>query len=188
MERIPLILSTVLGLFVCCAAYAAAPVDREDDGVVLDDDEGFVLFGVDTDQPLERLRIARLPGYIRTDELGDVSASGPQYYLYRLEAADYDLVGFAPKGALGASFLIDSSMSEFTVGTGEIRYIGTLVLRFDESMTRSLVQMPNRSTLAWDWLSANFPKTSVAYPFSFSGEYPDDFHEFWQSTIGGESP
>ena len=187
MERIPNIVFLIL-LIAFGAARAAAPVDIEDDGLTLDDDEGFVLFGVDTDQPLARLRIARLPGYIRTDELGDVAADEPQYFLYKLEAADYDLVGFVPKGALGARFVVESSMSEFTVGEGEIRYIGTLVLRFDESMTRSMVQMPNRASLAWDWLAANFPITASAYPFSYSGRFRDDFHAFWQKTLAGETP
>ena len=147
--------------------------------VRLSEDAGLLLVAVDTDTPLQTVRIKRNGTLFDAESLKGVS-KGRTTRLYVATAGTYrwDSV----RDAETRYKIGDDDEYFFKVEPGALNYPGDLVYRPIDRFN-VMVHVANRGLLAMDWLTERYADVSQRYEFRYMGHYPDPFPAFYHDQV-----
>jgi dipeptidyl aminopeptidase/acylaminoacyl peptidase len=137
---------------------------------------GLLLVAVDTDIPLQALRIKRNGALFDAQSLKDI-AKGRTTRLYVAPAGRYRWDAVRESGRRFE--LGDDEEYSFEVRAGTLSYPGDLVFR-DIDQFNAFVHVANRGLLAMDWMDRTYPELSRGHVLTYMGHYPDPFPTFYR--------
>jgi dipeptidyl aminopeptidase/acylaminoacyl peptidase len=141
---------------------------------------GLLLVAVDTDIPLQALRIKRNGALFDAQSLKDI-AKGRTTRLYVAPAGRYRWDAVRESGRRFE--LGDDEEYSFEVRAGTLSYPGDLVFR-DVDQFNAFVHVANRGLLAMDWMDHAHPELSRRHVLTYMGHYPDPFPMFYREQGG----
>lgn len=143
-------------------------------------DEGLVVISVDTSEPIGSVHVGPVGGKAK---VLNALAPGRNSFLFAARAGEYEWQQMKLiSGYMYARFKIGKPEYRFTVVPGKIVYPGDLVLR-PESLTRSYIQIHNRTLPIMDWLEAKHAALYQRLPFEYIGYYPDPFPGHYRAAL-----
>ena len=174
-------------MIACLLAHAPAALalHRVDPGETprLGEHDGLLVVAVDTNVPLASVKFRKVRTLFTAGILNDLS-KGRTQQLYVVPEGQYrwgDITVLATSAWRFAWRLPDEDPQfDFEVKAGQITYAGDLVLR------GSRVAVSNRALPVIDWLRAQHAALYAARPFSYAGNYPDPFPEFYRAALAGK--
>ncbi len=142
---------------------------------------GLLLVAVDTDIPLQALRIKRNGTLFDAESIKDIG-KGRTTRLYVVPAGRYrwDTV----RKPLRSFELGENEEYSFEVKQGILNYPGDLIYR-DIDEFNAMVHVANRGLLAMDWMDQTYPELSERHVLTYMGHYPDPFPAFYRQHGGG---
>ena len=185
--------SCVLSMAALALAGAAGAQVREvrpGEDVSLPPDAGLLLVAVDTDSPLQAVRIKRNGALFDAGSLKDV-AKGRTSRLYVAPAGTYRWDSVRTGGHRYA-LDDDASANEYTfeVRPGTLNYPGDLIYRDldDLRMFAATIHVANRGLRAIDWMESAHPALSQRHVLAYRGHYPDPFPAFYRQERAAAAP
>lgn len=164
------------GLCLPSAAWGVVRDVAPGDVPVLKGDDALLLISVDTDVPLEFVRISRTGiGMFDNRTLHAVS-KGVSARLYVVPAGRYR---WSTVGYVGEYRLSKDPEFEFDVKPGVLNYPGDLVFR-RQSWSHAIVHVANRGLQAMDWMERTHPSVGANARFHFTGRYQDPFPDYYR--------
>ncbi|HET6434133.1 MAG TPA: prolyl oligopeptidase family serine peptidase [Xanthomonadaceae bacterium] len=169
----------LLCLLLACALPCAAMVRVVDPGEIprLDPDEGLLLVAVDSNNPLQSIRVKKGGTLFTAGVLRDIK-EGRTARLYVVPAGRYAWYDVTPFW-FARYPLKDRAEYHFDVAPGKITYAGDLVVRLTGWFSARLL-VSNRGLSAMDWLEEQHPQLARSKEFVYSGHYPDPFPAFYR--------
>ncbi len=170
--------SALLWLAACLAWPACAGVREVQPGedLQLPADSGLLLVAVDSDVPLQSLRIKRNGALFDAQSLKDMD-KGRTTRLYVAPAGRYRWD--AVRKSRWPIDLGDNEEYSFEVRPGVLNYPGDLIYR-DIDEFNAMVHVANRGLLAMDWMDRVHPALSGRHLLTYMGHYPDPFPAFYR--------
>ena len=162
-------------LLLCACRPAFAGGVNPGEMPTLGPDEGLLLVEIDTNVPLESVRVKG-----RSFEASVLKriAVGRTTGLYVVPAGSYEWMQIDTTW-MTRFLLKEDPEYHFEVEAGKITYAGDLVFRRDD-LAATRIKVRNRGLGAMDWLDKNHPLLEQRYPFVYSGHYPDPFPDFYR--------
>jgi hypothetical protein len=174
-----LLLGAVL-LTSCATKITKLEVDADKP---LDGQSGYILLSVDTNNDLQRVRIAG-PKTLEISE-EDLTA-GSRFMLVDVPAGEYDFTGVT-FNAYSRSELSEGSW-HFRVEPGKINYIGNLTVEVSGLLAvlgiyteEPTVLLENKSVDALEFMQKNYPNILAARPMVYGGAGTDYFFPYVQN-------
>ena len=137
--------------------------------VELDNGEGLVVFGVDSDAWLDQIDLDRIGSFFSFPKLQDLKA-GYSLRVLVLPAGEYQF-----HRARSGNFywkLSGLPNGRFSVEAARINYVGEVLLRGFEHRTLSI---SNHALETRQRLDNEFPGLADRWPWRFANEFPDDY-------------
>jgi len=179
------ILKLFLALALLLVASNAAAGMREvkpGEQVTLAPGEGFLLLVFDGNVPIDSA------GIIREGGSGSYFiARPPAGKTVRLLIAQEGSYSWTDLQLFGGYFEVKKNGKyRFKVSAGVVNYPGNLVFELSNPKLASLSKI-NHGLEYMDWLAKTYPEIEKAYPFQYTGDYPDPFPAFYRSESIGFS-
>lgn len=166
---------------VCTLGQAGSPLEAGAE-VELKGNEGLLLVALNSNLPLASVHLRKVSDQRAADVIKNLSAGRTHYFLYQLEAGEYDLTELYPDHkANNRVSRPPLDEARIRVEPGRINYPGTLVARFSDLVTTAGYHRHNRASQAMLWMKSSFPAVYGRVEFAYSGEVPDGFPAFFQS-------
>lgn len=150
--------------------------------VRLKPDEGLLVVAVDSDSELTRIRFQRIGSSWSGATFRSIK-TGRTTRLYAVPAGRYrwtKVTQFENVYYISAIDLTNDPEFEFEVKPGRINYAGDLVYRSTGFLSADM-RLSNRALPVIDWLETQHAEVFAAWPFGYTGHYPDPFPEFYAS-------
>jgi dipeptidyl aminopeptidase/acylaminoacyl peptidase len=166
----------VLGLAASTAAWG---MDEIEPGEVprLDADEGLLVVAIDSNIPLESVKLRREDAILGAGTLRNIPV-GRSYRVFVAEAGDYEWAQLRPFRDFWFDFR-DKPGNDFRVEAGRISYAGDLVFRA-AALQDTDWYVTNRGLGAIDWLRRTHPALYDRHDVVYSGRDPDPFPAFYR--------
>lgn len=174
-----LLLAALMAASVCAQATRPVAPGKQ---VSLAPDEGLLVVSVDSDSELARLRFDRI-GTNRDSGTFRSLKKGVTTRLFAVPAGRYRWTKVTQVDSWSFTAAIDMTRSrefEFEVKPGRINYAGDLVYR-NTGFFSAHVRLANRTLPVLDWIGGQHPALADAWPFEYTGHYPDPFPAFYAS-------
>ncbi|ESP90757.1 MULTISPECIES: hypothetical protein [Pseudoalteromonas] len=150
---------------------------KDDKDVLINKNTGYILLGVDSNMTLKSIDIEG-PQNIRITRQ-DLTA-GSSYILLALQAGKYKLSRIEFNQYYRA-YVDDPEYWTFTINEGEINYGGDIELR-TKRFARALrynMELINNSSLALEFVKAQFPNILSNKTIVYGGPGEDDYLKLW---------
>lgn len=160
-------------ILLLCVLGSAARADwiKPGEKVELEADEGLVVFGVDSENWLERIDIDRIGTIFSFPKLRNLRA-GYTLRVLVLPAGDYQF--HRARSGVYSWKLSALPNARFTVTAGQLNYVGDVTLRGFNHLTLSIRNNGLQTRLR---LHAEFPGLAQRWPWRFANAFPDDYME-----------
>jgi hypothetical protein len=175
-------------LLACLFAHAPAvlALHRVDPGETprLGEHDGLLVVAVDSSAPLDSVKFRKV-GTLFTAGILNGLSKGRTQQLYVVPEGKYRWGDITVLATSSWRFVLqlrdDDPQFDFEVKAGQITYAGDLVLR------GARVAVSNRALPVIDWLRAQHAALYGARTFSYAGNYPDPFPEFYRKALAGKA-
>lgn len=170
---------------LACAPVAHA-LHRVDPGEAprLGERDGLLVVAIDSNAPLDSVKFRKV-GTVFTAGILNGLSKGRTQQLYVVPEGKYRWGDVTVLATSSWRFFLklrdEDPQFDFEVKAGQITYAGDLVLRGMH------VAVSNRALPVIDWLRAQHSALYAARPFSYSGNYPDPFPEFYRKALADKS-
>jgi len=177
-----------LWLLACLLTHASAALalHRVDPGETprLGEHDGLLVVAIDSSAPLDSVKFRKV-GTLFTAGILNGLAKGRTQQLYVVPGGKYRWGDITVLATSSWRFFLqlrdDDPQFDFEVKAGQITYAGDLVLRGRQ------VAVSNRALPVIDWLRAQHSALYAAHSFSYAGNYPDPFPEFYRAALAGKN-